>query len=470
MVKKRRKHKKPEATTKMWTELAIVALLLVAVIAGSLYYSGQVGQAVHIGPEPLLEPANLTAEESFIFTYLPEEEVEVVFQTVLAPYGDETEYKFVMSPNEDQTFSFDVILKEEEGEFVIAKDILRAGEVTKIYLDETNAVPDLEVSFLNNRIEVKNLHYITADTSSVILMNESGTPYPAIIRLNASTAEEPVEFTAIINASSAAAPPELSVSVGELTDIEQNFEENYTIATFTLTAPEEDAALLLDITADVSGKRTHTYHTFAVGDMIYALKEIGYPELELKLTEGDQAELSITFKADTDMQPFAVPCEIPLVPGGVQTSVLFGRTNVGRIYSFSADGGLPLLWDHAAATVADFGAIYEEQGYFIKLKEEQVTQINTTCTVQSFAPIEVPGLGDQETFAFDTGWTLFSMSGIVPRPLTDFTDTENFVVFECRQGYNCQQIETGAPLNPGKPYWIYTGQRFTIQYKSGNLE
>ena len=446
----------------MWI-IAVMAFLLVATIVG-IYsnYQVRVGKAIFIGETPWTAGTiDLTAEETVTFRALPDEEGRPIsIKTGTSPYdAAPAEYTFFLAQLDETTYRYSLdSLTPAEG---IARDVLSVGtarDSSFVYIDRVNDVADLEVFSKKNKIRVKNLHYIQPGMARIALVNGSNVSYPSIIRL-----EVEEEFTATIWANSSS-PPTLRVNVGTLTDVQANTETNSTAATFTYAAPETSQAVVLDITATVQGRETHAYYTFAVGDVVYALQETGFPNMTLTLLDEATANFTITFARTRELQPFALPCEIG---GSTSVNTLFGGTVVERVYTYDTASSNPRDWNQGYAP-DDFTAFELFKGYFVQLRtlaESDSTTVSGTCALQDLQPVTgVPSLSGMETHTLPAGWDLVSLPGTIPRALAEFTATENVRLFSCTQNYICGEISATTPLTPGKPYWVFTEAQLQLRY------
>ncbi len=449
----------------MWI-ITVMAFLLVATIVG-IYsnYQARVGKAVFIGEAPWVSGTiDLTAEETVTFRVLPDEEGrEITIKTGTSPYdAAPAEYTFFLAQLDDTTYRYSLDrVTPAEG---IARDVLSVGttrDSSFIYIDRENDVADLEVFSHNNQITVKNPHYIQPGMATITLRDSDNHAYPSIIRL-----EEGEEFTATVWANSSSPPALEANAVGILSNVQESLATNSTTATFTYTAPAESQAVVLDITATVQGRETHAYYTFAIGDVVYALQETGFPNMTLELLDeaAGTANFIVTFARTRELQPFALPCEI-----GSSTSVntLFGGTVVERVYTYHTASSNPRDWNQGGIP-GDFTAFETFKGYFVQLRalaEGDSTIISGECTLQDLQPVTgVPPLGSPETHILASGWNLVSLPGTIPRALSEFTTTENVRLFSCTQNYVCAELPVATPLTPGKPYWVFTGEQLRLRY------
>lgn len=457
---KANKSRKPEQ--KKTILIAVLAFLLVATIFG-IYsnYQARVGKAVSVGETPWISGViDLVAHETVTFTApLPDENGKVfTIKTGTSPYDtNPLEYYFNLSKRDATTYQFFI----ERPGVGIARDILALGAApdrSLVYLDNTDAVPDLEISAQNGQIIVKNLHYISPDTAKITLRDDENVVYPSIIRVPLGEG-----FTATVWANSTMSPT-LRVTVGELTEITNG--TNSTTATFTFPTQTESAAIILDMIATVRGQDTHAYYTLAVGDVAYALQESGFPNMTLKLLDETTANFTVTFARTTQLQPFALPC---VIEEDDSVNALFENTAVYRVYAYDTENEEALLWQQGAVPPDEFSGFEDFSGYFVQLKElaeSDSTTLSTECTVQSLSPPKgVPSLASPpESTTLPAGWNLVSLPGVVPYQLGDFTTMEDFRLFTCKQNYECSELPATTPLLPGKPYWVLTEDPLQLRY------
>ena len=94
--------------------------------------------------------------------------------------------------------------------------------------------------------------------------------------------------------------------------------------------------------------------------------------------------------------------------------------------------------------------------------------INAACTVTetiSLKDTPVAARSNPQQKILSSGWNLISLPGVVPQPLTSFTDNTQFRLYSCNPvGTDCLEIPKDTILTPGKPYWLYTQNGLTITY------
>ena len=428
---------KQHITKKMWVELSVVGVIILVIIGAGVYYGGSsTGQAVSLGNAPLLVPANLTAEETLTFTALGEGTTETTFETNLQEYGDSQLFDITITSLGTQ---YVVSINEE-------LDTLSEGETVTYYLSQDDALADVEVSLQSGRITVKNLHYVGPERSEISALR-NGQPVLPITQVTAGT-----EFEMNISASSVGAPA-LLVTVDGIPVTLQNLVETDTTANATFThTPAESGAVVVEVTGTVLGQATHKLYTLAVGDVVYGLVEENFPSMTYNI----DGTVDITFAATEALQPFALPCARE-VPNGL--ALAFGGQNIERVYKYD-DVDQPGIWTQTLPK--DFQRFEPFRGYFVKLASPEATTIQVLCDVESFEPLDVPIGG--ELGQISNGWTLFSIPGVVARPLTDFTSADDFILYECSQGYSCRLMENTESLNPGKPYWVYSDRLLNFRY------
>jgi hypothetical protein len=459
--------------------IGIAAILIILVIIGGFYFGSRVsstGQAVFIGNQPYLgEIIDLTKEEFVTFTVLPDEETSILFSTALFPYDPAPQiYTFSLFPlnDEQEHYVFQIYQTDQRGQRIsIASDILYVegrGDSTQVYLDDTDAVADVDVTFDDDAITLTNIHFLSPDNSFITFLNTLGEEYGPVIRIAAGE-----DFVAIVNASSSAAP-DLSANMGAFSNIRQIVAQNYTEGTFILTTPEESTVATLDLVATVGAQETHSFYTLAIGNVAYALREEGFPGMVLTLNDDNEGELEVTLDASTEWQPFALPCGDSR---GIPIRQVFDDPNVERVYSYGlapvvrgqAPNIEPLVWDPNPGFPSEIEFVTPDAGYFVKLRQAEETVLDIDCDVKILEAVTVP-TPDSQTKRFRAGWTLFSLPGIIPQPLTTFTSSEEFTLYECSGINSCPEVDVLSPLDPGKPYWVRAENPFTMQYVLQGIE
>lgn len=458
---------KPKEPPKVLLGIALV-LLVIATVLGLYLNSRAAGQAITVGEEPLLgEPINLVNAESITFTS-PGSSRSFVVSTVTKPY-DTTILGFDVSftKRDDGRYSFLV----KRGDLLIAQDVLEDNQRFPVYLTENDALADLEISYLQGSITVRNLHYVAPEQAVIGLYkrNETGevvSQYPPIVLVSTGST-----FRALVNASSSF-PPGISVSVpaayttaltvGSETRVPS---QNYTSRPFTFTAPSQPAAVLLKVAATVQDLDTFAYYRLAVGGKAYELQETGHPVMTVTLKADGSAEVKAIFRESRELQPFSVPCT-PAAP----LSTMFSGKDVRRILSY---GGAPLIWNPPPGA-SDFIAFEQFKGYFVQFRgtqpdSEAARTITFTCSsvpalqLPAYSP---PALSGLQSIQFPGGWSLFSLPGAISRSLTEFTSYDGFRILECNQGNVCQDIDRATLLEPGKVYWIASLGPFAIGFRT----
>jgi len=482
-------------------QLAAVAVLIAAVIIIGLYLESGAGRAISIGTAPLIGAADLTQEESLIFTELPATPRQVHLKTALSPFGLQftpDDFLFTVKPRDANTYEYNITLYDpvnrvnqrvgadlillEEGVLDVtgdSSDIYLRNNVQVLSLDD---IPDLTVSLIAGQITIRNRHFISADAFTVTLYNHNSNAnapreiFGSVIRLNSTN-----QLKLIANITGLARPDVIfgiipsqynnSVSSAEwdlaLGDGVPPFFPNTTI-NVSWTAPDNRVAALLNLSMRVENRITNKYYRLAVGNLTYNLSENNYPLMNITFnnpdfvrTNANAATLEVTFKGTTQLQPFAAPCE--LVPGSLTT--MLGINNIARIYRFDPS----LQRAEQAVSGAPSGTFTELEpfrGYFVKLVNPTRTTVRLNCQVKSLQSA-VRGLPPSFTGTpsnlpqFSAGWNLFALPGVVPQPLTYFVSpSEDFQVYECEQNEQCSRRNKDHPLDPGKVYWIYSARAF----------
>ncbi len=467
--------------------LAVIALIIVITFV-SLYVNKapSAGQAVNVGEAQWAGgTVNLEQEGTITFTVLPTTRQDINFLIGTDVYTNPQEYRFSLVKIDAQNYQFTIY--PQGGDPVLAIDTLFVGgteDLSIIHLNPDDAIPDLEVKYQNNQVIIRNLHFVAPTTAQISLINYSTDPtlspttLPPIIPIQTGR-----PFTYVINASSVIAPEEVGATLlgrGTLTLLNDRTPDpiqNYTTRSFTYTAPPLDSrgyvvqtADVVIINATVLGQVSKAYYVFVNGNFIYRFEQTDFPLMVhwYSITQptintlNSWPSINIFHPPSTQLQPLALPCENTSL-----FTTIFADKAVKRVYTYK-DGAMQVWTNQSPAN--DFNTFTPFQGYFLELSGPTFLGINN-CPVRIVEPLTAfPSLeaSPPASLQISSGWTLFALPGIVPRPLTDFTTDRTFQLYQCalgQQGAACPEIDRTTLLNPGKPYWIKSSTGFTIQYR-----
>ena len=434
-------------------KVGIVLILVAALIISGVYLNYQsTGQAISFRQG--LQQVNLVKYGELEIRAPPTGALLLFLNTSISSAQEELIYRFILQKRDESSFT--VILINNETNTLIAQDILfPGGSSSLIYLSDTDTLPDLEISLAaDSSLKITNLHYTQPDASKITFLDVEGLPYDALIH-----AETNNYVNGTINASSSFAP-RVGVKV-----IPVKYNESLTLIPIVPPAVNKDTmykiifnttgvpsdAVVLDITATVQNQETHAYYTLAIGEVVYALRQDGFPVMTLIQNERERnARVSVTLAATTELQPFALPCEF------IGTAdQLFTNLSIKKVYTFN--NGVPQVWTQGEAP-DDFSAVVPGRGYFIELREASSVEISAECTIRPLPPVIVPpsfGGALRRSERLARGWNLISLPGITPRSLTTLTLDWDYDLFQCSQGYRCSSLPIDALLEPGKPYWVF---------------
>jgi len=457
--------KKPLTVTRnkpllMFGLAALVLVLFLAIFAS--YRQTQAGKAIYL-EEPYYLPGqiDLSTEEYVVLRTLPAISRVINISAGLNPYDNILyNYTFNLTKRDDNTYI--VYLKDSTGTTTIAQDILDLSttEILNLHLND-DASPDLQVSYEDGEVTIRSLQYISAELSTISFKNHFGTAYPLVILVNSSQ-----QFEGVINATSPSSPPILDVNYGTLVNYSTPPGQNYTLSNYTYTPSAAPQALLLDIKASVRTMDTFAHYVLAVDGRVYTLDEISYPKMSLTMIDKNQAELNITFRATTELQPFALPC---LLTDNSLNNFFAGKP-INAVYAYNPASSSAKIW--APEAPSELTTFSPWEGYFVRINNaDSEVKISTTCFVEELlTESDVPELEDlditpSETKLLTSGWNLISIPGVVPKPLSDlFTSSApaNYTIYQCSQNYDCSAYS--GNLNPGKPYWINSPASLTLNY------
>ncbi len=458
--------------------VSIALLLIIVVVLFGTFYSGQVGQAIFFGSQPVIAPVNLVTEESFIFTTLPQNPVTVTFNITDDPLSfTHRTYNFTiqqkpsstLSAAQQPTYNFTIqtsypaTTPANPNRIIVRDQVTLPNDNTVLHLTTADPIADLQVTLQNNQITVTNLHYVNAAPSAVEVFDATLAP-PRTAQTPIISLQPGATFSGIINATSVTSPDitaQITVngqtSALPLTNLQQRLVDNSTSARFSWQAPSSSTAAVLDIVATVQSQQTHAYYTFAVGNVVFAQQQQNYPALRMTSTTATTATFEATLRATTQLQPLAFPC----LPTSPQVDrFLTANPEIARIYSFN-NGAPVVASQNSPGDISQFNLF---EGYFLELTNAQATTVSFTCNVQDLMPASLVPSPTEQTRIIAPQWNLISIPGIVPRPLTDFVGQQQFNLFSCAQNYVCTQVDPTTPLIPGRPYWIYSTSGLTMRY------
>ena len=453
-----------------------ISVIILISIAG-LYFNAKlrsgitVGKAFNINEIPWTGgEIHLEEEETATFTLLPEDTGDITITTPLARTDPETlrldigTFTFQLKKRDAGSFNFTL---SDENEDLVAQDVLTLGatkDSSLVYLDSQDSFPDLEVFAQNGRITIRNLHFISPDKSQITLFpvnadNTLGTPYSQLIRVPLNT-----DFTAAVKAVSSF-PPLIGARAPAVVDEPTlNAQENSAIAMLTYPGRSTPGVATLHLNATINTLVTNTYYILAFDNLAFNQVQPGYPNITVTLTgaAGRDSRLDLAFQPTEELQPLAIPCKLTQA----SLSSLFANSVVEHIYSWNPGTQKSEVWNvNAPGELSSFANF---RGYYVKLRpltaadrlsfqfpcKAQILQSVTSATPAAII----------QTQSLPVGWSLLSLPGTVPRPLTDFTLERSFEVQQCAQNNVCTTLTPGTFLTPGKPYWVKTNVPITLSY------
>src|SRR3989344_8062652 len=180
---KKRSIKKTEDSQHVWKAVGIsVVLLLIFTIFYLNYTPIQVGQAITIGDTPYQGSViDLGSEGSITLTTLPS---LIYFLNFTSPSSvndpNPHTYRFSLTKVDEQTYSFAIIDNDTIPQNNVARDILSSAigeDKSLIYLNNDDAIPDLEVAFIYGQIVITNLYSRLSGSAAITFVNNSGSHF-----------------------------------------------------------------------------------------------------------------------------------------------------------------------------------------------------------------------------------------------------------------------------------------------------
>ncbi len=480
---KREEHQRIKHYKRNVVPLAVSAVIVIIFLAVFLNYRATVGQAanIQVNGQPPTGLINLAEQGGFTYVTLPEgQEISDIstqdFSTVTALGGPASSYRLFLFQQEGSTYKYEIVLlanAQPAPQNFYAADIIIPGETTNLHLNINDAQPDLEISYQDSQITVRNLHFISADKSEITLLDpETDAVHPAIIRPSPGTT-----FSARVRAVSSTAPAIAvrfnGVPVTTMLPANLAVPANERLADIALTMPTPATANLLEIIATVgtgaTAIETRSYYLLSVSNRAYLLQQENFPATLVEFTgaSGTAARFQVVLQPVAELQPLAVPCAV-----NTPISTLFKDLEVERLYTY--DKNQVLVWNSDLTIPSDLTLLEPFRGYFVKLKpgaanavDQLERTIGAACAVQRITTEATPEAAASLTLA-PASITLFSLPGVIAQPLTNFIPTGTTVnILECTTSTTCSDVPLNAQLNPGKAYWIHNpnAQAVTLKYQ-----
>ena len=479
--------------------LGALALLLLTVI---LAFSGRekpvVGQAFFVDQDnPPSGVINLAQEETLIFRRLPSQASTVRFSTATDFGGTLEAYTLTLIKESNDIYVLELNRSADPPRQLVLRDRLdTAGDTTSIYLNTLDTIPDLEVSLQNGQVFVSNLHFVSSDLLKVMMFhNVTGAHLGRVLRVNISDNLNPHIFNGKLNTSSPVYPEVEFNIIPTLGGIPNPYNASLLVdawdrpvrdinRTFNVTwgPASEPVSLLLNITSNIQGSRTSKFLVLAVGNRTLDVNTTGYPIMRVDFTDldhqGRTARLNVTFRATTELQPFALPCRLSeasatLYASGHATGFL-AKANIDKIYSYDPVNNRALQ-SASDAPIGQIARLKQFEGYFVQLTRPETTSlIFGNCEVEDPRLLGVgrglpPNVGNNQptppqlTHIIRRGWNLISIPGVVPTSLKEIAPANTrFELFACKEDEVCARIDLNTPLQPGRAYWVHSTSEFAV--------
>lgn len=158
-LKRKNSKKERENRATLILPMGLMIILLFAIIFFN--QNGLVGTAVYVSEADPKGEINLTKEGSVTFTSLPSTSKQIVISTGISAADDTPKsYSFNLSNKGSQLYGYE--LKYQD--IVLARDTLYTGssqDISLVYLNLNDTVPDLRVWYAAGKVTVQNLHTTT---------------------------------------------------------------------------------------------------------------------------------------------------------------------------------------------------------------------------------------------------------------------------------------------------------------------
>jgi len=321
-----------------------------------------------------------------------------------------------------------------------------------LYLDD-DAIPDLGVNFKDGVLSFTNLNFIEPDASNITLFTKDK------VQINDDTlyVEKDAVVDYLVNVTALKVPPKVNATWGDGSKLSatdfvlvngtlkiDGKDTNFSTWRFNWT-PTESKAYSLTINANVQNKITQRKITFAVGDIVFAKTETGFPTIlmrsnNVKFIPGKPApekdNVTYTFTKTESLQPFSLLC------GEATINPL--DTNISEVYSWK-DG----VQKWKKNSPSGFSKFEVNKGYLVRLAKDK--------TLTLFQKCEKPKAGSppKTVPTVKTGWNLVSVAGYKAWSVDDL-EPSSAIILEIYQITNSGVDLTTdiKELEPGKVYWV----------------
>ena len=345
-------------------------------------------------------------------------------------------YALVLSSNPAQSVD-DV---SEPLAFGILSDQFSSGPLFM----NTDTKADLEIQYQGNYLRVKNLAYIHPNTASFRLFNETAGVRQYQNEVTFVNITKTYRF--YVNVSSTTRP---IVTVARA-------DSGVTASTITYAptdtfhqiqidvTPTQAKPYLLELSADVGGKKTNMTYVFAGNGVVYNYNEPGFPTVKMLIngqSNNDNLQLVLGFTASSAQQPFSLPCDIT-VPGSS-----FTRGSLCTRVPTANPSDTQLLCYDSEAGVSNLRTLEDGKGYVFKLTDAR-NSLEVVLDRCSLADRRLPQLSFGWNFIGIPGYQQIGDHMLYPQLPTGGSLVK---LKELQADGNTVDVTT---LKPGKAYWV----------------
>ncbi|MFH1276109.1 MAG: hypothetical protein ABIH82_03280 [Candidatus Woesearchaeota archaeon] len=437
--------------------VAVVGLFILGLFLGGPF----AGQAVSIDA-PIIGTLDLSNSEEYIVNVdIPEnkviEDVKLAYAStsalnnlkILTEEQTDSSLKYAIVESSSSTTSLAEV--DEALAFGILSDQFSSGP---IFMNGDNFA-DLELTYSNGYLTIKNLGYIHPNTATFKLFNETIAGVREY-QNEVTFVNKTKTYRFYVNVSSSTTPvvtvkrTEAGITPS-LTAYPAGNNQHLIQVDVVATQAKP---YILELSANVGGKITDMAYVFAGDGVVYNYVEAGFPNVKMLINQQSDNEhlvLELLFAASAVKQPFSLPCDI-----SYSGTLLNQGTICTRVPTANPDDTDLLCSDSDVSRTSDLRLLEDGKGYVIKLN-------NALSTYK--AVMQNCNLANRELPMLKFGWNLIGVTGYEPINGAELLkklpqDGSLTKLKELRADGQTVDVVTATnilntvTLRPGKAYWV----------------
>ena len=422
--------------------IVVISVLLLLVLVALVYRLSTVGRVISTGEVPLIETVNLDQIE---FQQVNVAENSNFNVTLMTTTKKAVNMMIGLLKLDDNTIHYNISF-EKNGvvtEGLLSDDFSTSGD---IFLDD-DATADLNLNYGAGYLTVVNPHYVAPDYSNVTMFTMKGkTVYDKVFYVNKnelqqywfniSSTKKPV-VTAMWDNGTLLSPSDFFENTSG--DVFAEYQLNWT--------PMTQNAFGLHVKAVVDDKETIKNYIFAVGNIVYILKEPNHVTVKMYKINSTAFGSSLLFSNETDLvQPFSLPC------GEVDLDQIESKVNISKVYAYNFG-----VEEWRAGVPSEFHVLVPGKGYVMRLKEHvNPLMLNVVCPLPA-TDVSTPDYSPLLKLpTLNSGWNLVGIGGYESLSLSslDKLVSAGKTISVIHETFNGMELGKPTELEPGVAYWV----------------